>query len=403
MSKPKTEPIDPVSALGFKPDFDTIILHGDCLNWLNQMPAESVNCLVTSPPYFGLRSYNTYPQIWDGKTGCKHEWGTERYYREGGASGGSQEAFAKAGPENAARLKATRWRENTICDRCGAWRGELGAEPDITSYVTHLVQIFKVAWRVLRDDGTLWLNLGDSYAAQGGPQVDGTKQAIGSQTGAWKGKSRRPPLGCKEKDLMGIPWRVALALQADGWYLRADIIWAKGNGMTESVTDRTTRSHEYIFLLSKKPRYYYDYKAIREKASVRSGKAGSFRRENSKRAEAIPGQSVGTHRPDRTDGIKEPDWKNKRSVWNINVKPFRGAHFATFPQALVEPCILAGCPEGGVVLDPFAGSGTVGITARSLNRRSVLIELNPEYVEMIENRLEDRFTTVSSRALPANT
>jgi DNA modification methylase len=394
MPKTRTEPIDPVIALGFKPDFDTIILQGDCSNWLREIPAESINCVVTSPPYFGLRNYKTNSQIWDGEPGCDHDWTTERYYREGGASGGSQEAFAKAGPENAARLKATRWRENTICGLCGAWRGELGAEPDITSYVSHLVQIFKGAWRVLRDDGTLWLNLGDSYAAQGGPQVDGTKQARGSQTGAWKGKSRRPPLGCKEKDLMGVPWRVALALQSDGWYLRADIIWAKGNGMTESVTDRTTRSHEYIFLLTKKPRYYYDHEAIKEDA-VKGAAGSSYSRGKT----GVNGQGRVSLKPRKEDS----GFRNKRSVWHINTRPFKGAHFATFPPALVEPCILAGCPEGGVVLDPFAGSGTVGVTARSLNRRSVLIELNPEYVEMIENRLEDRFTTVSSKSSVAKT
>ena len=227
---------------------------GNCLDILPTMEAGSVNCCVTSPPYFGLRDYGNDEQI--------------------------------------------------------------GLEETPEAFVESLVNVFREVKRVLADDGTLWLNLGDSYG---------------------------------DKNLIGIPWRVALALQADGWYLRQDIIWSKPNPMPESVTDRCTKAHEYIFLLSKSPKYFYDADAVREKGSHEDG-------------------------------------RNKRSVWEVNTKPYSGAHFATFPPDLIKPCIMAGCPAGGTVLDPFGGSGTTGMVALELGRSAELIELNPSYVEIIEER-----------------
>jgi DNA modification methylase len=190
----------------------------------------------------------------------------------------------------------------------------------------------------------------------------------------------------KNKDLVGIPWRVALALQADGWYLRSDIIWHKPNPMPESVRDRPTRAHEYLFLLTKRERYYYDAQAVREPATPQQGLAATFRRAHSKRAVVIPGQFVGTHRPNRKDTLPA-DTRNRRSVWTLATRPFAGAHFATFPPALVEPCILAGCPPRGWVLDPFLGSGTTAQVALQHGRRACGIELNPAYLELARQRL----------------
>jgi DNA modification methylase len=216
--------------------------------------------------------------------------------------------------------------------------------------------LFREVRRVLRDDGTVWLNLGDSYCGTG--HKGDTKDMYFSQGSARNGQSfalNNKIEGLKSKDLIGIPWRVAFALQADGWYLRQDIIWHKPNPMPEPVKDRCTKSHEYIFLLSKSPKYYYDYEAVKVKAS----------------------------------DAADYDTSNKRSVWSIPVASYSGAHFATYPPELIKPCILAGCPEGGTVLDPFGGSGTTAQVASNLNRNAILCELNPEYVEIAKGRLHD--------------
>lgn len=473
---------------------DVTVYVGDCREALRAMPAGSVQCVVTSPPYWGLRDYGV--------------------------------------------------------------PGQLGLEPTPEEYVANMVEVFREVWRVLRDDGTVWLNLGDSYAGSWGnyhPTGQGGQRA--KQTERWKRGAYddkadwRPPTsgkfeGLKPKDLVGVPWRIAFALQADGWYLRSDIIWSKPNPMPESVTDRPTRAHEYVFLLSKSGEsqfwthrdrpgtrarpspdyrwidranddtetdkeplnwrterlpdgakrwarinlwqshdYYYDADAIREPATgqnlhdLTGGKYGppgqtthtgtrppasaTFKREGSKRAQVIPGQSVGTHRPDREHTFGPTGHRNRRTVWTIATEPTPYAHFATFPQALVEPCILAGtspqaCPSCGapwarvvgdpvpvegrgsgnlerkvatqgqmsrtnthlgyafpwqptstpttgwrptctcedndgsgqcVVLDPFGGSGTVGLVAARLGRRAVLCELSREYVEIMRKRL----------------
>jgi DNA modification methylase len=225
---------------------------------------------------------------------------------------------------------------------------EIGLEPTPEEYVAEMVKVFREVKRVLRDDGTLWLNLGDSYAADRGYQVTQTKG--GPKHGVAQGVGGRPQkasdYNLKPKDLIGIPWMVAFALRSDGWYLRQDIIWAKPNPMPESVTDRCTKSHEYIFLLSKSPKYFYDHVAIKEKAvGGNTGAAGKFKRVGSKREQTIPNQGYGTHRPDRDDVIYNGPTRNRRSVWNVATKPYKGAHFATFPKKLIEPCILAGCPE----------------------------------------------------------
>jgi len=286
---------------------------GNCLDILPTMEAGSVNCCVTSPPYFGLRDYGNDEQI--------------------------------------------------------------GLEETPEAFVESLVNVFREVKRVLADDGTLWLNLGDSYSSGG--RTTTTVQTIRGDCGdgAKKATVCRPPVidGIKPKDLIGIPWRVALALQADGWYLRQDIIWSKPNPMPESVTDRCTKAHEYIFLLSKSPKYFYDADAISEPAIHAGDDRGS--RTDSRRGTECNSMSG-----------KTGETRNKRSVWEVTTKPYSGAHFATFPPDLIKPCILAGCPAGGTVLDPFGGSGTTGMVALELGRSAELIELNPAYVEIIEGR-----------------
>jgi DNA modification methylase len=330
------------------------IVVGDCLASLRAMADQSVNTCVTSPPYFGLRDYGH--------------------------------------------------------------AGQIGLEQTPDEFVAKLVEVFREVRRVLRDDGTLWLNLGDSYAAQrsgtampaetlaggqSGQSVDGrghrgrgdadaTRVDGGTRRAAGSGPAHRnaSAIGLKHKDLIGIPWRVAFALQADGWTLRQDIIWHKPNPMPESVKDRCTKAHEYIFLLSKGPRYYFDSEAMKEPAvGLTKGVAASFKRQNSKRGVVQYGQSSATHRDDRPDVSYGGDLRNRRSVWTVATKPFKGAHFATFPPDLIEPCVLAGCPEGGTVLDPFGGAGTTGLVAARNSRNSILCELNPEYAAMAAERV----------------
>jgi DNA modification methylase len=304
-----------------------MILIGDSLQQLATIPDASVHCCVTSPPYFGLRDYGM-----DGQIG-------------------------------------------------------LEATPD--AFVARLVEVFREVRRVLRDDGTLWLNLGDSYAADRGYQVQQAKGGPkhGEAQAAGGRSQRASDYGLKPKDLIGIPWRVAFALQSDGWYLRQDIIWHKPNPMPESVTDRCTKAHEYIFMLSKSARYFYDAEAVKEPAvstdarkftdGGRDKQGGHGRRHagfNGRYADKIALEGA-------------PATRNRRSVWTVATKPFKEAHFATFPPDLIEPCILAGCPVGGTVLDLFFGAGTTGLVAQNNGRKWIGIELNPEYAAIAKRRL----------------
>jgi DNA modification methylase len=250
-----------------------------------------------------------------------------------------------------------------------------------------MVEVFREVRRVLRDDGTLWLNLGDSYSGGKIGRADAERNGVDGFTGGQKFKGekfsqRAVPDGLKPKDLVGIPWRVAFALQADGWYLRSDIIWAKPNPMPESVTDRPTKAHEMLFLLAKSERYHYDAEAIKEPATD-TGRANGRDGRVEDLSARPPNSSPRTLR--RLDYSQRG--RNKRSVWTIPTEPFPEAHFATFPQALIEPCIKAGCPAGGTVLDPFAGSGTTGLVAKRYGCRAVLIELNAAYCAIAARRL----------------
>lgn len=262
---------------------------------------------------------------------------------------------------------------------------EMGLEETPEAYTEAMVDLFRDLRRVLADDGTIWLNIGDSYAGGGGGNYN--KTGISQAGGQHITNVRNRPewlenAGLKPKDLIGIPWRVAFALQQDGWYLRSDIIWHKPNPMPESVTDRPTKSHEYLFLLTKSPRYYYDREAIRE--PIKEGNTGYIRARARTAQGALGGENQ--HNVERRD-YAEIKGANKRSVWTVTTKPFKGAHFAVMPEALVEPCLLAGSAEGDTVLDPFTGSGTVGVVALRHGRNFVGTELNPEYGEIARERI----------------
>jgi DNA modification methylase len=274
--------------------------------------------------------------------------------------------------------------------------GQIGLEATPDAFVSEMVLVFREVRRVLRSDGTLWLNLGDSYSS-GGQKTQvvqsirrATPRNIGMDAASGKqeylnGTAVRPPVvaGLGAKQLLGIPWRVAFALQADGWYLRQDIIWHKPNPMPESVKDRCTKAHEYLFLLTKSEKYYFDAGAMQEPAvgaspgNTRATKAG---REYARGEEKMR-TSANLHK------VKARETRNRRSVWTVPSKPFKGAHFATFPPALIEPCVLAGAPPGGVVLDPFGGAGTTGIVAKQHGREVILCEINPRYASMARARL----------------
>jgi DNA modification methylase len=492
---------------------------GNVLDALKALPDESVHCCITSPPYWGLRDYGLPPQIWDGVNDCQHEWSDEKKKWHGGTNAGEKQVSDRGAFHNDA------FSTYGFCVHCGAWRGSLGLEPTPELYVQHFVQIFREVRRVLRKDGTVWLNLGDSYiAAQGGRQSkvgempgstivrkDQKREREEVDVASWSSRDvttkvtpMRGTTALKPKDLAGIPWRVAFALQADGWYLRSDIIWSKPNPMPESVRDRPTKSHEYIFLLSKSPTYFYDADAIREphadaksseellkeRAKVggsqrqaydfwvrwkRENPAGSYlefynvfaskkvsKYGNEKWENGIDNKQTAWGNYATYLNLPNPAGRNKRTVWVVTTEPYKGAHFATYPEKLVEPCIKAGTSEkgccakcgapyqrivkthnpskafadyenvlgwanthqttsnpqsskslhrngGGVystskmvgwsptcncntevasctVLDIFAGSGTTLAVAQPLGRRSIGIELNPKYVELIRER-----------------
>ena len=371
-------------------DSAVALYHGDAAAVLRGWPDEVVQTCITSPPYWGLRDYGT--ATWEGsEAGCDHR--------------PPDEAGTTKKPSAGQREHAGRFSGLT-CWKCGAHRidAQLGLEPTPEEYVANLVAVFREVRRVLRDDGTLWLNLGDSYTGSGkGGNPDDGEQATnkGSQTiGVLYGKtgemareaaltnvSRRwtAENGMPPKNLVGIPWRVAFALQADGWYLRSDIIWAKPNPMPESVTDRPTKAHEYLLLLAKSARYFYDSGAIAEDAMPEH--AGRYKydfsgSEDGQDAAMPKGYTIHPEGPRTYSGKR-----NRRTVWEIATQPYPEAHFATFPPDLIKPCILAGAPVGGMVLDPFVGSGTTCYVAKELHRRAIGIDLKAEYLDLAAKRL----------------
>ena len=345
------------------------------------MPDESIDCCVTSPPYYGLRDYGTGKWI-GGDPDCPHY----RTTKKSDATATGHKAMMDGGhPVGDAIYK-------TICPLCGAVREDkqIGLEETPEQYVQRLVEVFREVKRVLKNDGTLWLNIGDSWWGSGSRGYDFTKNSKGMgevQMGS-KGTlqlSNLPKLvgshgEYKDKDIIGIPWMLAFALRADGWYLRQDIIWSKPNPMPESVRDRCTKSHEYVFLLTKSKKYHYDSDAIKEKAKTKPQK-------RNKHNEGYQADYAKGDRFSDGDRVYGADgFRNKRDVWSVPLHPLKEAHFATFPEKLIEPCVLAGCRQGGIVLDPFFGSGTTGVVALKHGRDFIGCELNPEYVEIAKRR-----------------
>ena len=339
---------------------------GDCLEVLKTLPKNHFDTVVTSPPYYGLRDYNTGTWV-GGDPNCPHKRLT-KISKDTATGHANMYDHGDVVGDAIYRQK---------CPICGAERqdSQIGLELTPQDYVRRLVEVFRGVRDTLKEDGTVWLNLGDTYHNY---RADGlnVKQTL------HKDKHDQPEVspnrankiqGLKEKDLMGIPWRVAFALQEDGWYLRQDIIWHKPNPMPESVKDRCTKAHEYIFLLSKNSHYYFDHEAIQEEATYK---------------DVMRGGSTNRYEQNNFGGDnKMYDTRNKRSVWTVNTKPYKEAHFAVFPTDLIEPCIKAGGPKDGHVLDPFGGSGTTGLVADRLNRNATIIELNKDYVEIAEDRL----------------
>ena len=353
------------------------ILEGNCLDTLKQLPDQCVNTCITSPPYWGLRDYGTATWI-GGDPNCNH-MRDSKVNPNGNTDTGHKAMFDQENAVGDAIYKSE-------CPKCGAKRKDqqLGLEDTPDQFVENLVNVFREVRRVLKDDGTVWLNLGDSYHRSGSDQP--TQKGMLNTSGinekyGWDHKHKNKLINLKPKDLVGIPWKVAFALQADGWYLRQDIIWHKPNPMPESVKDRCTKSHEYIFLLSKNAHYYFDQEAIKESTTT---KDNIIRNRDETKLNNTPGRT-------RMEGLKtnEYETKNKRSVWTVTTKPYSEAHFATYPHDLIIPCIKAGCPENGTVLDPFGGSGTTAQVAAQLNRNAILCELNPEYIKIANQRLLD--------------
>jgi len=310
------------------------IIAGDCIEGMRTLPDASVYCCVTSPPYWGLRDYG-------------HE-------------------------------------------------GQIGLESTPDAYVARMVEVFREVRRVLRDDGTCWVNLGDSYNGIGGPGKQDGGPIGPTAAVAIVGTKGRHIVGLKAKDLVGIPWRVAFALQADGWWLRQDIIWHKPNPMPESVRDRCTKAHEYVFLLTKSDRYYYDAYAVSEAVACVRGPGNKRPLKGVEEDGEKHRTRAGLHKAaERWREEGPPESRNRRSVWTITTKPYSGAHFAVMPADLVEPCIKAGCPEGGTVLDPFAGSGTTLAVAAELGRNAIGCELNPDYIALAERRIKDARSSVA--------
>lgn len=348
---------------------------GDNRISLKSLADKSIQTVVTSPPYWGLRDYGTANWV-GGDQECSHR----RESKKSDKTITGHKNFTEMLGVGDAIYKS-------LCPRCGAIREDeqIGLEESPREFVEQLCLVFDEIWRVLSDDGTLWINIGDSYAGSGkGPAGNLSKDTeAGEARHLEKRHSAIVPDGLKPKDLVGIPWRLAFALQERGWYLRQDIIWAKPNPMPESVTDRCTKSHEYIFLLSKSPRYYYDNEAIKEDSiwseDKRQGK-GRLTYDGKRQGEEGQGQEA---------FVAITEKRNKRDVWTVATRSYREAHFATYPTELIEPCILAGSKEGDTVLDPFSGSGTTGEVALKYGRNYIGLELNPEYAKLSEKRITD--------------
>ena len=389
------------------------IIEGDSLESLKSIPDDSIDCCITSPPYYGLRDYGTGEWV-GGDKDCPHRRLSK--YSEKTITGHAQ-------PELAGNVGDAIYK--TVCPLCGAVRvdKQIGLEETPEEYIEKLVEVFREVKRVLKDDGTLWVNIGDTYNGSKKGNTEVIKHKAVAQNSDFTKKKWD---GAKSKDLIGIPWMLAFALRNDGWYLRQDIIWHKPNPMPESVSDRCTKSHEYIFLLSKNSSYYFDSEAIEEPANY-DGRSDTLLKGSNKYSDGsymqnqtgqpfasgvherwkfkqfdkyknlqYDGQSPNTIHKLRADGEKDAVYavRHKRDVWTVSTKPYKGAHFATYPEELIEPMVLAGCPVDGVILDPFSGSGTTGVVALRHKRKYIGIELNHKYVKLSIKRIEESLGNV---------
>ena len=349
---------------------------GDSREVLKEFPDKCIDTCITSPPYWGLRDYGTSTWV-GGDKDCSHRRDTKKSDK---CITGHKNFDEMLGVGDAIY--------KSECKRCGAKRvdSQIGLEDEVSDYIEQLVDVFGEVHRILKDDGTVWLNLGDSYSGSTGKSGGVSKiQSVKRQLDTGSIGSLRPAkvAGLKRKDLIGIPWRAAFALQKYGWYLRQDIIWHKPNPMPEPTKDRCVKSHEYIFLLSKNPQYYFDADSIKE-PSVTPNTGTSWKQrklDGEPMRHGLQGAAaVGA------GNFKTYEKRNKRSVWTVPTKPYSGAHFATFPPELITPCIKAGSREGGIVLDPFMGSGTIAEYSKRLGRLYTGVELNEEYHALINER-----------------
>lgn len=373
-------------------------IQGNSKEKLKLLPDKSVRCCVTSPPYFGLRDYGT--ATWEGGgVGCDHQGKPMRT---------KENVNKNTGTGDDVKNKEDKQFFKHRCDKCGATRidEQIGMEETPEQFIADLVEIFEEVKRILTDDGTLWVNIGDSYCGTG--TGSGNQESSGLQGGkktqieAGKRPSKANLPGLKPKDLIGIPWMLAFALRSAGWYLRQDIIWSKPNPMPESVTDRCTKAHEYIFLLSKSKTYFYDYEAImQEGLNPKDDKRriAQQQKKNKSQPDVLRNglRARGSLRPNTgfnekwdlmTKEEQAAGGANKRSVWTVATKPYTEAHFATFPPELITDCILAGSQEGDTVLDPFSGSGTTAMVSQKLNRNFYAIDLSQKYIDISDRRLD---------------
>lgn len=363
------------------PELNSIV-EGNCLEVLKRLPSDFIDCVVTSPPYWGLRDYGTSPIVWGGELSCPHDFGEDTLVRLRGSV--SNESVGNNSPDYGGLI--LKKNIGSMCSKCGAWRGELGSEPTPNMFVDHLCTIFDEIFRILKDSGTCWVNLGDTYAGSNGVGYPQSKWPI-----LYKNQEHlrnRLKHELPDKCLYQIPSRFSIAMTDRKWVLRNEIVWHKPNAMPQSIKDRFTVDFEKMFFFTKVSKgYYFQQQTERKKeVSILRDKRG---RKEGKRVEGTPGSEQALNKPRSNDMEREvSENRNKRCVWSIPTKPCSEAHFAVFPDTLVEPCILSGCPVGGIVLDPFFGSGTVGVCSKRLGRNYIGIELSPEYIGIAQKRLE---------------
>lgn len=362
------------------------ILKGNCLDVLRTLESESINCIVTSPPYWALRDYGTDGMIWDGDESCEHEWVEHRKKPTGGK--GSKNANVGANKNDNANMRDHDVVSN-FCIKCDAWRGSLGLEPTHELYVKHLCDIFDEVKRVLKKEGTCWVNIGDTYGGTG--DKSGKNNFDPKQPKARNVRSNPPNQHIVPKSLIQIPARFAIEMTNRGWILRNEIIWHKPNVMPASVTDRFTVDFEKVFFFTKSTKYFFErqYEPLAQ-VSVERVKYGW----KSDKANVSAKNTGGVNLEERGSRFANPKGRNKRAVWKIPTSSSRFSHIAMFPERLIEPMVKAGCPIGGVCLDPFFGSGTTGLVALKQGKRYIGIELNDEYIKIAEARIQGETKTL---------